>query len=66
MEGSTDFKKFAPIVSRCPQRHCMTYTQGMGNLWIKKRLCTGLETIHRFPPRLWGLYTGGFSPKKIF
>lgn len=44
----------------------MTYTQGMGNLWIKKALCLPLKTIHRFPPSLGGLYTGGFSCIKSF
>lgn len=46
----------------------MTYTQGMGNLWIKKPFRLAGETIHRFPPSLRGLYTGGFScikPLKI-
>jgi len=38
----------------------MTYTQGMGNLWIKKSFCSALKTIHRFPPSPRALYTGGF------
>jgi hypothetical protein len=44
----------------------MTYTQGVGELWIKKALSLGCKTIHRFPPRLDGLYTGGFRPIKPF
>jgi hypothetical protein len=44
----------------------MTYTQGVGELWIKEALFLGCKTIHRFPPRLDGLYTGGFNPIKAF
>lgn len=44
----------------------MTYTQGVGELWIKKALFHRGKTIHRFPPKLDGLYTGGFSPINLF
>jgi hypothetical protein len=60
LEGSTDFKKIRTLVPHCPQEACMTYTQGMGNLWIKKPFCSALKTIHRFPPSPRALYTGGF------
>jgi hypothetical protein len=61
LQGSTDFKGFRPVVPRCPQPVCMTYTQGMGNLWIKKPFYCVVKTIHRFPPSPKALYTGGFS-----
>lgn len=44
----------------------MTYTQGMGKLWIKKPFCPTCEPIHRFPPSLRGLYTGGFRCINLF
>ncbi len=44
----------------------MTYTQGMGNLWIKKPFYRAGETIHRFPPSPKALYTGGFSLINLF
>jgi len=44
----------------------MTYTQGMGNLWIKKAFSALPETIHRFPPSPRARYTGGFRPINLF
>jgi len=44
----------------------MTYTQGMGNLWIKKPLLTAGKTIHRFPPSPRARYTGGFRCINLF
>jgi len=61
---STDFKEFRSLVPRCPQLLCMTYTQGMGNLWIKKPFTVSGKTIHSFPPIPRVLYTGGFRCTK--
>ncbi len=44
----------------------MTYTQGVGHLWIKKPLLPTRETIHRFPPSLRAFHTGGFSTINSF
>jgi hypothetical protein len=44
----------------------MTYTQPLGNLWIKNALQVGLNSIHRYSPSPTPYLRGGFEANKPF
>lgn len=44
----------------------MTYTQPLGNLWIKKVVEAGLKSIHRYSPSPTPYLRGGFEANNLF